>query len=343
MGAQSKIEWTDATWNPVVGCRRVSPKCQHCYAETMAKRLRAMGRPEYQDVHDGRGWTGRVSPVPERLEQPLRWRKPRRIFVGSMTDLFHESVPFEFIAAAFGVMAACPQHTFQVLTKRPARMAAFFAWIRDAMPSNPGGPARGALWYAWSGAGGRVSGGLDETAPSRHKPWTWPLPNVWLGVSVEDQRRADERGSLLSQVPAAVRFLSMEPLLGPVDITRHVDGLQRMIGDDTDGWAVEDDPSLRIWDTAADARAELGGEWWREDGRWYREVPRIHWVIVGSERVAGKPGRDTDLAWVRDLRDQCASAGVPFFLKQLPDGVSVVANPELDGRTHQEFPHEFSR
>lgn len=179
MGDRTAIPWTDATWNPIVGCSKTSPGCAHCYAETMGRRLRAMGRPEYQDAHDGQGWTGRTVFVPERLSQPLRWRKPRMIFVCSMGDLFHESVPFEHVAAVWGVMAACPEHTFQVLTKRPERMAEFLAR--------------------------RVGG-------------KWPLPNVWLGTTTEDQRRADERIPHLLRCPAAVYFVSGEPLLSSLTL-----------------------------------------------------------------------------------------------------------------------------
>ncbi len=137
----TKIEWTDATWNPVRGCSRVSPGCQHCYAERMARRSdRPGGAYEGLTVlaHDGPRWNGKVRLVPEKLDEPLRWRKPRMVFVNSMSDLFHEDIPNEFIAAVFGVMAASPQHTFQVLTKRAERMRDWFQWVKqEAGDCNP--------------------------------------------------------------------------------------------------------------------------------------------------------------------------------------------------------------
>jgi len=181
----SKIEWTEETWNPIVGCTKVSAGCAHCYAERMANRLKAMGRPEYQDVVNGNGrWTGRVTLVPERLEQPLRWRKPRTVFVCSMSDLFHPKVPMYYHVNIWRAMADTPQHTYQILTKRPRAM-------------------RGRLEP------------LSQTFGV--------LPNVWLGVTAENQEAADERIPLLLQTPAAVRFVSAEPLLGPITLGGAVD------------------------------------------------------------------------------------------------------------------------
>lgn len=171
MGDKSKIEWTDATWNPVSGCTKVSQGCKNCYAERVFPRAYAtsarLGR-EFTDV--------RCHPV--RLNQPVRWKRPRKIFVNSMSDLFHEAVPDEFIWDIFDVMFRTHQHTYQILTKRADRMLKFC---------------------------------------SSERAFAKPLPNVWLGVSVEDQETADERIPLLLQTPAAVRFVSYEPALGPVD------------------------------------------------------------------------------------------------------------------------------
>jgi protein gp37 len=186
----SAIEWTDASWNPVRGCSRVSEGCRNCYAEGVAARFSGPGRP-YEGLARftprGPQWTGKIRLVPEVLEQPLRWRKPRKIFVNSMSDLFHEDVPFRFIANVFGHMHSAPRHTFQVLTKRAARMRVFIEWFRRE----------------WLGG--------SDAFPREY-------PHVWLGVSVEDQRAADERIPELLATPAAVRFLSCEPLLGPVDV-----------------------------------------------------------------------------------------------------------------------------
>lgn len=163
--AKSSIEWTDATWNPVTGCTKISPGCKHCYAERMAKRLKAMGHQNYVNGFD-------LTLQPHMLELPLKWRRPSQVFVNSMSDLFHDRIPISFIARVFDVMASTPQHTYQLLTKRSKRLA-------------------------------RMAPDLD-----------WPA-NVWMGVSVESDRysfRADH----LREVPAAVRFLSVEPMLGPV-------------------------------------------------------------------------------------------------------------------------------
>jgi protein gp37 len=185
------IEWTDQTWNPVRGCSRVSAGCVHCYAERIAARFcrggAGVGRGGpfggfAKSTPDGPRWTGRVELIPEKLEQPLHWKRPRRVFVNSMSDLFHEKLDGDDIGKVFAVMAQAERHTFQVLTKRPQRMLDFVN-----------------LW-----TGSYITGRV--------------LPNVWLGVSVEDQATADERIPLLLQTPAAVRFVSYEPALGPVDL-----------------------------------------------------------------------------------------------------------------------------
>lgn len=186
MGAVSKIEWTDSTWSPVTGCTKVSEGCDHCYAETIAHRF--AGTKAYPNGFD-------VTLRPERLDQPLRWKRPRKVFVNSMSDLFHEDVPDDYIARVFAVMALAPQHTFQVLTKRPGRM-------RSLLSSED---FKSAVFLATEG---RFEGYFP-----------WPLPNVWLGTSVENQKWADVRIPLLLDTPTAVRFLSCEPLLGPVELS----------------------------------------------------------------------------------------------------------------------------
>jgi protein gp37 len=189
MASNSKIAWTEATWNPVIGCSHASPGCAHCYAERMAHRLGLMGQERYRGLtRDGR-WTGEVRCVPEVLDQPLHWRKPRRVFVCSMGDLFHESVPFEFIDRVFKVMQTASHHTFQVLTKRPERMREFLT----SLVSVP-----------WGGFEFGVSCGR----------------NIWVGTTCEDQQRADERLIHLRDTPAAVRFVSYEPAIGPWDPRR---------------------------------------------------------------------------------------------------------------------------
>jgi protein gp37 len=203
---RSAIEWTDATWNPVRGCTKVSPGCKHCYAERFAERFRRVPGHPFEQGFD-------LRLVPEMLDAPLRWRRPRRIFVNSMSDLFHSGVPSEYIAAVFGVMAAAPQHTFQCLTKRTDRMRAWFCWDQyfGALRSDT---LRHNRYHAEKYIGIELpevhANGID-----------WPLPNVWLGVSVEREDYV-HRIEDLQACPATVRFLSLEPLLGPLpDLDLH--------------------------------------------------------------------------------------------------------------------------
>lgn len=208
--ADTAIEWATKVWNPTTGCDRVTPGCDHCYALTMAKRLKGMGSTKYQTDGDPRtsGPGFGLAIHEDTLGIPLGWRKPQRIFVNSMSDLFHADVPDEFIARVWAVMASAPRHTFQVLTKRHGRMRSllsseeFRLAVQRRIPHAGASPYVAAYWK------------------------TWPLPNVWLGVSVEDQKRADLRVPALLDTPAAVRWLSCEPLLGPVDV---INGLG-------DGW-----------------------------------------------------------------------------------------------------------
>ncbi|WP_114152366.1 DUF5131 family protein [Chromobacterium haemolyticum] len=286
MSDKTGIEWTDATWNPVTGCAKVSQGCKNCYALRDWARLAAMPNT----IYHGRQFTD-VMCHPERLAQPFRWARPRRIFVNSMSDLFHPDVPFEFIAAVFWVMGVTSRHTYQVLTKRPARMVEFFQWvtegaiafdddrISDHMPNN----------IEWKpSSNGR--GGYDTCGPR------YPYPNIWLGVSIEDQATADERIPLLLQTPAAVRWISAEPLLGPVDLTPKADYTYSLLSE----WYGPDgfDP------TGSQPRST----------RMKGYFPRIDWLVVGGE--SGPRARPMHPAWARTLRDQCQAAGVPFLFKQ---------------------------
>jgi protein gp37 len=195
--ADTSIEWTDKVWNPTTGCDRVSPGCDNCYALTMAKRLKGMGSAKYQNDGDPRtsGPGFGITEHPDTLATPFSWREPRKVFVNSMSDLFHAGVSDEFVAEVFAVMALVQRHTFQVLTKRPGRLRSLLGspnFVR------------------------RVRDMTEDSRAGRHLDW--PLPNVWLGVSVEDQKRADLRIPALLDTPAAVRWLSCEPLLGSVDL-----------------------------------------------------------------------------------------------------------------------------
>ncbi len=303
------ISWTDETWNPTTGCSKVSEGCRNCYAAKLAPRLAAMG----QDGYTSLPWTKQNAPEnvklhSGRLDKPLRWKKPRRVFVNSMSDLFHELVPFEFVDKVFAVMALSPQHTFQVLTKRPERMAEYVG--------------RGPRWWdlLWSMLDPDRGGWADDIFGSgkvRHRVWLeehappWPLPNVWLGTSVEDQRAADERIPHLLRTPAAVRFLSCEPLIGPVNL-RHVEAKNGALIDALEGDVVA------------------------PDGEIYAAAPgSVHWVIAGGESGPNhRPMRDE---WARSLRDQCSKAGVSFFFKQ-HSGHRNEMDPYLDGREWREMP-----
>ena len=253
MGAKSKIEWTDATWNPVTGCSKVSAGCKNCYAEGVAKRFWADRKFTDIETHF------------EILGKPLNWRNPKRIFVNSMSDLFHERVPFKFIDDVFTTMYLAKHHTFQILTKRPERMLEYI---------------QGRTFQAMSAAG---------------KP-ALVLPNVWLGVSVEDQESADERIPLLIQTPAAVRFLSAEPLLGKLDINGYL-------------------------------KCKLPGVDMKK--LYPANEAGIGWVICGGE--SGAAARPFDIRWGHFLRDQCQAAGVPFFMKQF--GSKPFESPKHAGAT----------
>lgn len=297
MGDKSNIEWTDATANVVVGCSRVSEGCVHCYAEQLAAtRLRHTERYKGLAIVTEKKtpqWTGEVRIVTEALEQVLRWQKPRRIFLTAMGDPFHESLSNEQIAALFGVMAACPQHTFQVLTKRARRMREWFEWageqIKHAGEDGRWTPFIRALCATIEDA--KLVERIQEDGIARaNDSEVWPLPNVELGVSVEHQAAADERIPELLWTPAVVRFLSCEPLLEAVDLTEI---------------RVKREDGVDIWDSLQrEHDCELGG-----DG------PRIDWVIVGGE--SGSKARPFDITWARSIIRQCKDAGVPVFCKQL--------------------------
>lgn len=222
--AQSRIEWTEATWNPVTGCTRASAGCDLCYAVTMTRRLAAMGSEKYTGlINPGKDhFNGVARTHPSVLGQPFRRGKATTWFVNSMSDLFHPGVPFPFVAAVFGVMGATPHHTYQVLTKRPERAAAFFDWL-DAEAIREG--VRPADVCA-DAVGEASDGHTVVEAVFDLKPW--PLPNVWIGTSVEDERVTSRIDSLRA-VQAAVRFLSCEPLIGSLDLRGRLDGVSWVI------------------------------------------------------------------------------------------------------------------
>lgn len=290
---QSKIEWTEQVWNPIVGCTVHSAGCTNCYAMRMANRLQGMaemgqaGLGHYlgttRKVNGHPIWTGKLGFSEAALLAPLRRKKPTRWFVNSMSDLFHADVPWAMIDRVFAVMALCPQHTFQVLTKRSARMREFLT-ARDS-----GGTSAIIAANALDNANWLPRALAVKAEPQFQN--LWPLPNVWLGVSVEDQRAADERVPDLLATPAAVRWLSCEPLLGPVDLN------SLGIRSECD----HEDADVE-WDTNALNCREC------------EEEPLLDWIVAGGE--SGPGARPMHPDWARSLRDQCAAAGVPFFFKQ---------------------------
>lgn len=307
MGDKTGIEWTDATWNPIRGCSRVSEGCRNCYAEIVASRFSGEGMPYEGLIAKGGQWNGNVHLVESALDQPMRWRKPRRIFVNSMSDLFHENVPDDVIAQVFAVMARSKNHTFQLLTKRPQRMRDWLSRV-----ANWGG------WWTHDGTAPAASYGGTGIIVGHAQ---WPLPNVWVGVSIEDQATADERIPLLLKTPAAVRWISAEPLLGSVDIRPWLRACY--------------DASMR-WLKGDDSRCSPA------------DMPFLDWVVVGGESGAGARPMHPD--WARSLRDHCVEAGVPFLFKQWGEWSPSVAGmwhypltgmPDFPARASGKDTHDF--
>lgn len=280
---KSNIEWTDATWNPWIGCTRISPGCDHCYAGREEDgRFLHLGRCLTEAEQAGRTrrqaaakrvgkpyfFRGPIYQGDDVLKTPCRWRKPRHVFVGSRCDIFHEQIDFATLHKLWATMAGCPRHTFQILTKRPQRMKEF----------------------------------LYAESPYKWNRQPWYLPNVWLGVTAEDQTRADERVPILLQCPAAVRYVSHEPAIGPVD---------------WDGPGGDDLHALGC-----------GGE--------CDCAAKINWLITGGE--SGKDARPMHPDWARLDRDQCEEAGVEFFFKQWGEYVPYedAAQPPLMNSQHGE-------
>ncbi len=305
----SKIEWTEKTWNPIVGCSKVSPGCDHCYAERMAIRLcgmecaRAYGKTKYINVvtrdKKTHGWTGQTWFDESALQIPLKRKKATTYFVCSMGDLFHESVPFDFIDKVFAVMALCHEHTFQVLTKRPERMAEYLGDIRRVVRIAAAASAGSGMAIDL----GRFWGSTD-----------WPLPNVWLGTTAENQEMADKRIPELLKCPAAKRFVSVEPMLGAVDLCSLIE--IRQFQGDGKGWPTEKRPvkinAMHGYGIESPYDDEHGKPIYYQAPT--ETVPKLDWVICGGE--SGPGARPMHPDWARSLRDQCKAAGVPFFFKQ---------------------------
>lgn len=294
-----KIEWTDTTWDPLAGCTRKSAACRHCYAEALTAQFSQSGQWGHGFAEMGPGgpaWTGKIELLEDRLRLPFDLAKPSRIFVNSLSDLFHESLPNEAIDRVFAVMALEQRHVFQVLTKRPKTMLPYLI--------DPATPHRIEARMA------EITGPEAKTIPS------WPLPNVWLGVTAENQKEADRRIPILLETPAAVRWIAAEPLLEPVDL-------------EAGSWL--------------GARADLEGN--KSPG------PKLDWIVAGGE--TGADAKACQPVWARSLRDQCARSGTPFFWTRwgehlpaplsgkgdLEENLGVEAQSRLlDGNLHEEFP-----
>ena len=298
MSDNTKIEWADATVNAVNGCSVLSPGCTNCYAMRLAG-TRLKHHPSRAGLtapsKAGPVWNGTVRLNETALLQPLKWKRPRRIFWNAHGDLFHEAVPDAWIDRVFAVCALTPQHSHMILTKRSARLRAYFA--RPDVSVRVGLEGLGLCMDKAARPRSKLGSGIiiKRTDINPGALAIWPLPNVWLGVSVEDQTRADLRIPDLLATPAAVRFISAEPLLGPVDLSDIAIG-ERRNGVRLDGL------SGCEWD-------DLGGR---------IDAEGLDWVIVGGE--SGPDARPMANEWAQSLVDQCQAAGVAVFIKQLSSG-----------------------
>jgi protein gp37 len=320
----TKIEWTDETVNPVRGCRRKSAGCQRCYAERLAAtRLRHLDK--YKDLAamtpNGPRWSGKVQLDIDAIKKVLKWKKSKRIFVCDMSDLFYEEVPDDFIERVFAVMAVAQQHQFQILTKRSDRMLEWF----NTAPVLYKERAEAVAWWAeamdlciWDARGDQehlYTLPMPGRDLSRRKVFPgWPLPNVWLGVSAEDQEAADERIPDLLNTPAATRYISYEPALGPIEFEPSWLSMHLV---DLDG---------NIHMPQAEGISSVGGDW--KHG--------LDWVIAGAE--SGPGHRPCEIEWMQSAKDQCEQAKVAFFFKQFVENGRKVSLPVLDGRTWDQYP-----
>lgn len=312
MSTLTAIEWADYTWNLVWGCTKVSPGCDHCYIDrTPPFRMAGM-------KFDKPGTGGSIPLVfhDSRMYDPLRKRKPGKWFVNSLSDMFHKDIPDEFIAKAFAVMRLADHHIFQLLTKRHGRMFSllssdeFHLMVDDATNAIVADPAA-------------PLSKLDrDTHARRPVPYQWPIPNVHGGVTVEDQKRAELRIPELLMTPFAVRFLSMEPLLGPVDLTRIPWPRPR---------------NRRPAEMMLDVVHGVHGM----PKLWGAPAKRIDWVIVGGE--SGPKARPMHPDWARSLRDQCETAGVPFLFKQAGHVLAKEWGATGKGTDPAEWPESFPR
>lgn len=322
MSEKSSIQWTDATWNPTRGCSRHSPGCINCYAEIMAARFSDPGMWGHGFAHMVGGdhrFTGKVELIEKQLTLPLRWRAPRKIFVNSTSDLFHEKLPQDDIVRVFAVMAVTQHHTYQILTKRAARMS--------ILMQSADFPKLIAEYVDGLYTDGKVKKTFDVNplgiSEGLRGGWRWPLHNVWLGVSVENQQYADERIPLLLKTPAAVRFISAEPLLERLELHRYIASLwcpeHGEIFSDADHHADYPDCPFNL-ETASQAHGH----------------PRLDMVIVGGE--SGPGAREFKLSWAETIIAQCRAAGVACFVKQI--GANAYDDISYEGATPRFKTHD---
>lgn len=301
MSTKTKIEWTEVSWNPIVGCTKVSEGCRNCYAIRSANRMNG-NIAAYQGltkiVNVKPEWTGAVRFIEERLLQPLKWQRPRMIFVNSMSDLFHEAVSDAQLENIFAVMCVAQKHTFQVLTKRPERMKSFLCQPHIS-----------------SSIRFKIEEGMGYKIDYFEK--SWPPSNVWLGVSVEDQKTSDERIPLLLQTPAAIRWISAEPLLGSIDISRFIgtrnDGIKNDVYECQSCGHIADGAFFTL-SNGIDYDVICPNCHGNEEEVGEKTVGNLHWVVTGGE--SGPHARPSHPDWFRSLCDQCLAASVPFFFKQ---------------------------
>lgn len=295
----SKIPWTNETVNPFAGCTKVSPGCENCYAEIMANRLAGMKQDKYMKVigPDGK-WNGKTQFDPSALDKIFRWNKPRMIFMVSMGDLFHENNDINDIAMVWASMFLNHRHTFQVLTKRPER-------AKHVLNN-------GEFWFSYHKYCNKLHD--DKIKPLEQELYfydevrqEWPLKNVWLGVTAENQMRANERIPVLLQIPAAKRFVSIEPMLSPVDLTS--------IKGNAGSYYQVLEPIKNCGDS---------------------NRPALDWVICGSE--SGSKRRPFELDWAVSLRNQCINANVSFFFKQRYVGNEKISMPAIEGKIWDQIP-----
>jgi protein gp37 len=278
----TKIPYVEETLNPFCGCTKVSQGCLNCYAERMARRLKAMGQKKYQTVVDDSGhWTGTIAFEADIMEKALKWKKPKIIFLGSMGDFFHESMPALYWKCMFEIIAKCPQHIFLLLTKRPEI----------------------AL----------------QASVNVHLTEYFDLPNVWIGVTAENQEQANKRIPILLQIPAAKRFVSIEPMLEPINLTLDIDPLK------WNGYNKLHSLSGMLKNSVRDSYQST-------------TLNKLDWVICGCESGPRKNRREMNIEWVRDIKNQCVASGVPFFFKQQYIGNKKILMPLLDNHIWNQYP-----